>query len=138
VSVGDETGAQTVGAVACSVDPGTGYGLLDQLVDRLPVEPSRPGNVSLGDPSEDVAIFDRRQRPPGVQRLHRAALRIARSRQDDKLGVIARLIGLGAGDREHQAVGVFVHLSRRHRGKLRVPQRGHESDEQERSVPLVS
>jgi hypothetical protein len=69
VGVGDETGAQAVGAVARWVDPGPDNSLLDQLVDRLGVESSWPGEVAFGDPSEDMAIFDRGQRPPVVYAL---------------------------------------------------------------------
>ena len=117
-----------MGGVGERVDPGVCHSLLHEVIDRARVQGGVADPVGLGHSPEQRPVADARQRRA---RSRRHALGSGSSPwapgEDDEFSVLASLVGLRAGHRDHQPVGVLVHLVDR--------QRASPSGEARRRIP---
>lgn len=114
--------------------PGAGGGSLDEHIDRRRVHFPRSGPVAGGHCPEDRALADARGREPRLEGGDGAAGGHAGPGEDDELGLSAGLVGLGAGNRDDQAVGMLGDLVHGESGELGAAEGGDEADEEQGPV----
>lgn len=110
VRVGDEAGAEAVGAVAACFDAGAVNGVAYQRVHRFGMESAVQGVVAFGDGSEDGSGGDVGGVEPGAQGGDGATHWIDAVGDDDQFWLCTSLIRLGPADGGDQAAGVLVEV----------------------------